>query len=528
MAGNPYSQHIDFNQVTRSEVFNAAYVYDTNATGITPAGPVGDHGGAWRSVSGGYGDIPGGIIAPGQGFFVQTAEGAVNPSLTFSESNQTGGGAFYGKESPLRDFVRLEGQGEDLYNSAWIRFSTEGSMDPGDGDALELLPLSENYAVLGARKADGSLMDIAHFPADESDLEIPLVVDAARSGEFTLTATDLDLPVGMTLYLHDRHTGQSMPINSTGFKYTFHLTDDASPKQISTSTHTADGSRNQIPASTHMADGSREQISASTHMADGSREQIFASMYMADGSREQISTSTHTADGSRNQIPASTLLADRCQDQFSASTLMADASPTQISAAMFTDDGSPEQISTSTHTADGSRNQIPASTHMADGSSKQISTPTHIADGSRKQISTSTYMADGSRNGLIAASPMAITDPANTAITEADRFMITTSPGAPQNEIPGQVALDQNYPNPFNPATQITYHLPGQSQVHLDVFDITGRKIATLVDEQMGAGSHTASFSAEFLSTGVYIYRLTAHGMDGTSQTLTRKLTLIK
>src|SRR5690625_5410774 len=77
----------------------------------------------------------------------------------------------------------------------------------------------------------------------------------------------------MTLYLHDRHTGQSMPINSTGFKYTFHLTDDASPKQISTSTHTADGSRNQIPASTHMADGSREQISASTHMADGSREQ---------------------------------------------------------------------------------------------------------------------------------------------------------------------------------------------------------------------------------------------------------------
>src|SRR5690625_7887836 len=96
---------------------------------------------------------------------------------------------------------------------------------------------------------------------------------------------------------------------------------------------------------------------------------------------------------------------------------------------------------------------------MSDGSSKQISTSTHIADGSRKQISTSTYMADGSRNGLIAASPMAITDPANTAITEADRFMITTSPGAPQNEIPGQVVLDQNYPNPFNPATQITYHL---------------------------------------------------------------------
>src|SRR5690625_9532 len=229
---------------------------------------------------------------------------------------------------------------------------------------------------------------------------------------------------------------------------------------------------------------------------------------------KQISTSTQTADGSRNQIPASTHMADGSREQISASTHMADGSREQIFASMYMADGSREQISTSTHTADGSRNQIPASTHMADGSSTQIS--------------TSTYMADGSRNGLIAASPMAITDPANTAITEAERFMITTSPGAPQNEIPGQVALDQNYPNPFNPATQITYHLPGQSQVHLDVFDITGRKIATLVDEQMGAGSHTASFSAEFLSTGVYIYRLTAHGMDGTSQTLTRKLTLIK
>src|SRR5690625_7929352 len=111
-------------------------------------------------------------------------------------------------------------------------------------------------------------------------------------------------------------------------------------------------------------------------------------------------------------------------------------------------------------------------------------------------------MADVSRIGLIAASPMASTDPANTAITEADRFMITTSPGAPQNEIPGQVVLDQTNPNPFNPARRTTYHLPGQSQVHLTAFDITERKIATWGEEQRGRGSESAGFGDEFLPPG--------------------------
>ena len=91
------------------------------------------------------------------------------------------------------------------------------------------------------------------------------------------------------------------------------------------------------------------------------------------------------------------------------------------------------------------------------------------------------------------------------------------------DEIPDQIGLKQNFPNPFNPTTQITYELPQNSNVRLQVFDMNGRQVATLVNESVSAGTHTVNFNASDLSSGVYMYRLQA----GTT-VLTRKLTLIK
>gem|GEM_PF-5673038 len=107
---------------------------------------------------------------------------------------------------------------------------------------------------------------------------------------------------------------------------------------------------------------------------------------------------------------------------------------------------------------------------------------------------------------------------------EAPRFVITSNIMSELNDIlPSEYRLDQNYPNPFNPATQITFELPQQSDVTLQVFDLTGRQVATLVNETVNAGSHTVNFDAANLSSGVYIYRLQAG-----SVVLSRKLTLIK
>lgn len=88
---------------------------------------------------------------------------------------------------------------------------------------------------------------------------------------------------------------------------------------------------------------------------------------------------------------------------------------------------------------------------------------------------------------------------------------------------PIQVRLDQNYPNPFNPTTVIHYDLPQTSKVQLEIFDMTGQRVAVLENSTQPQGRHTVEFDASALSSGVYIYRLQAAGTA-----LTRKMTLIK
>lgn len=70
--------------------------------------------------------------------------------------------------------------------------------------------------------------------------------------------------------------------------------------------------------------------------------------------------------------------------------------------------------------------------------------------------------------------------------------------------------LTQNYPNPFNPHTQIRYTLPVRSQVTLTLFDVLGRNIRTLVNEEQGSGSYAVYFDAKDLPNGIYLYRLNA------------------
>ena len=92
-----------------------------------------------------------------------------------------------------------------------------------------------------------------------------------------------------------------------------------------------------------------------------------------------------------------------------------------------------------------------------------------------------------------------------------------------ENNTPATTEISNIYPNPFNPVTVIGYRLPVNSDVRFEVFDITGRRVATLVDGLKQAGQHQATFDASNLSNGIYFYRL--HAGD---QTLTQKMTLIK
>ena len=108
--------------------------------------------------------------------------------------------------------------------------------------------------------------------------------------------------------------------------------------------------------------------------------------------------------------------------------------------------------------------------------------------------------------------------------TSGERFYIKVADASSfPEEIPSSVNLYQNYPNPFNPVTQIRYELPQQGSVLLEVYDITGRHVDTLVNDVVSAGSHTVSFDASNLSSGIYLYKL-----QTANQVYTRKLTVIK
>ncbi len=91
------------------------------------------------------------------------------------------------------------------------------------------------------------------------------------------------------------------------------------------------------------------------------------------------------------------------------------------------------------------------------------------------------------------------------------------------NGIPHKFTIRQNYPNPFNPSTRIEYSLPRAAQVQLTVFNVQGRKVATLVNDYRAAGNYAVTWNAENLSGGVYFYRFQAG-----NSVETRKMILLK
>jgi len=98
--------------------------------------------------------------------------------------------------------------------------------------------------------------------------------------------------------------------------------------------------------------------------------------------------------------------------------------------------------------------------------------------------------------------------------TDVDTHFVS-SEGEPKlvghrNVIPDEFSIAQNYPNPFNPTTTIKFGLPEDSNVKLQIFNLQGQVVATLVDGNLPAGFHNATFDAASLSSGVYFYKIVA------------------
>jgi hypothetical protein len=75
-------------------------------------------------------------------------------------------------------------------------------------------------------------------------------------------------------------------------------------------------------------------------------------------------------------------------------------------------------------------------------------------------------------------------------------------------EVPTDFTLYQNYPNPFNPSTKIRFVIPKSSFVNIKVYNVLGKEIVTLINEERPAGNHEVEFSGTDLPSGVYFYKL--------------------
>ncbi len=85
------------------------------------------------------------------------------------------------------------------------------------------------------------------------------------------------------------------------------------------------------------------------------------------------------------------------------------------------------------------------------------------------------------------------------------------------------MTLSQNYPNPFNPSTTISFQLPAESFISLKVYDAIGTEVETIAEGEYPAGVHEVIFSADNLSSGLYLYRI----ISGKNE-LTWKMLVVK
>ncbi len=89
--------------------------------------------------------------------------------------------------------------------------------------------------------------------------------------------------------------------------------------------------------------------------------------------------------------------------------------------------------------------------------------------------------------------------------------------------LPKSFELSQNYPNPFNPVTQIRYSLPVDCKVKLEIYNILGQKVETLVNRRQKVGYKAVKWDADSFSSGIYFYRIEAGNF-----TKARKMILLK
>lgn len=228
LTGNPYNQPISWDNLSKSDLYGTVYIYD-HTYGIIDGGgddiaEDGSIGGGYRTWNGTSGSLTDGIIAPFQGFWVQSS--GLNPSLIFEESTQTTGGTFYSKENENPISLRLRSETGNMFNETFLSFSDVGNIGKDRFDGLKLSPLDHKDYISISTDVGGTQMDINNLPVElYKPIEIPLYVEAFEavesgwaqmSGEVTLSWPELkNIPAEWEIILTDLKLNRTIHIRES-------------------------------------------------------------------------------------------------------------------------------------------------------------------------------------------------------------------------------------------------------------------------------------------------------------------------
>lgn len=169
---------------------------------------------------------------------------------------------------------------------------------------------------------------------------------------------------------------------------------------------------------------------------------------------------------------------------------------------------------------------------VGSGTSFDCATIKYNSDGIQKWVARYNGLgneSDGAKSIVLSSSENIIVTGFSNNSSGTDTYCITIkysqSVGINQinSNIPDKFNLSQNYPNPFNPTTNIEFSLPEKSFVKLKVFDITGKEVAQLVNENLSAGTFRYEFNAENLPSGLYFYKLETEKFSETKKMIILK-----
>ncbi|MCG2590190.1 lamin tail domain-containing protein [Rhodohalobacter sulfatireducens] len=229
LVGNPYNEPIDWGDLGTSDFDGTIYVYDHTYGSISGGGD--DEAETRNNVGGGYrtwnesgtGSLSGGVIAPFQGFWVESS--VPSPTLTFEESSQSTGGTFYTKENDNVISLRIRSEMENMYSEAFLSFTENGQLGDDKNDGLKLSPLDfRNYMSLST-EVEGTQMDINNLPVElYNPVEIPLHVQAFEAvesgwslmgGEVTLSWPEMNnIPSEWKISLTDTKLNRTVDLKS--------------------------------------------------------------------------------------------------------------------------------------------------------------------------------------------------------------------------------------------------------------------------------------------------------------------------